>query len=152
MDVNDVIADAYKTNEGIASALFALIDQDEDEWRTHPDITVNLDGDDIVSVEYDSSGTIDHYRQNVGENGQRLLHEYPAEVVVGWGRPLEITLSGGGPTVWVEAVLDSDGDVMRAVLRASHNDAERTWHLARHTSLFRLAEYYADLNRAPESE
>lgn len=146
------IAGAYLNNEGIASALFALIDQDEDGWQAHPGITVNMDGDDIVSVEYDGSGTIDHYGENVRNNGERLLSEWPAEVVVGWGRPLEITLAGGGPSEWIEATLDSDGDVKRALLRATYGDADMTWVLSPTSALYRLAEWYAEVNRMPKND
>lgn len=145
------IAGAYQNNEGIASALFTLIDGREDAWREHPDIKVNEEDDEIVSVEYDGN-TIEHYRDNVSENGRRLLGEWPAEVVVGWGRPLEITLAGGGPTEWIEATLDSDGDVMRAVLRASYGDADMTWPLSNTSALYRLAEEYAETNRMPGSD
>lgn len=144
---------AYETNDTIARAFWAILDGDADAVREHPDITVYADEDDadeIASIEYDGSGVLDWQGSEARNEIEKAFDAWPSEVTVGWGRPLVILLSGGGPTEWIEAKFDSDGDVSEATLYASHNDWNRAWKLNNRSALYRVAEHYAEMNQQPE--
>lgn len=148
--------DAFTTNNTIVETLYDLIDGDEDAVRANPEITVHTDPDDadvIDAVEYDSSGRIDWWSERES-TFRETLEAFVSEVTIGWGRPLELLLQGGGPTHWIEAKLDSDGDVMSATLYATQegpDHIDRKWELSKTSALYRLTESYAETNQMPQA-
>lgn len=162
MDAKEQITDAYRSNDMMARAYWAIIDQDEQEVRDHPEIKVTFEEQDddldpdtdtaeIRSVEYDASGPL-MWPNESQEETRTALENWPSEVTVGWGRPLTILLAGGGPTEWIEATYDSDGDVSEATLYASAGSESREWSLSRTSALYRLAEYFAEMNQQPKQQ